>query len=99
MTVADPIKPYFLANKEFLRFLLLSYVILLSVIFFLHGTKHSNETMKIGKRREISYIGSAPDPERLRAIKIMFLEMKRGMQTNVHQNYYELVFVVKPYYV
>jgi len=48
--VADPIKLFFFANEEFHRFLLLSWVILLSVTFFYRA--------KIGKRRKKSFIGS-----------------------------------------
>ncbi len=33
-TVADPIKPFFIVNEEFFHFLLLSWVILLPIIFF-----------------------------------------------------------------
>jgi len=40
--IADPIKLLFFANKEIFIFLLLSWVILISIIFFLYVKKHSN---------------------------------------------------------
>ncbi len=59
--VADSIKLYFFANKEFLCFLLRSYIILLSVIFF----STWNKTLKLNnenrKTKKKSYIGSATE--------------------------------------
>jgi len=47
--VADPIKLFFFDNKEFLRFLLLSWVILLSVIFSI-----CNKTLKLSSEKQKS---------------------------------------------
>ncbi len=58
--VADPIKLYFFPDEEFLCFTLAATLGHFNIsYFFLHVTKHSNYTAKIGKWRKKSYIGWA----------------------------------------
>jgi hypothetical protein len=60
--VADPIKLYFFANKEFLCFLLLSYIILLSVIFFyMEQNTQTKQRKSENEEKKLYRIGSLPD--------------------------------------
>jgi len=46
-SLADPIKLFIFANKEFFRFLLLCLIILLSMIFFLYVTNTQTKVITL----------------------------------------------------